>query len=162
MRKTIYTREGLQKLAEIVFKARNGEGMRPFSIKTGLSHSTIDRLEKAEISQPDFLTLEKLSPFVGYSVQELIAICSGDNAVLPARTYYQAEQVFPIVDQLPKHELAKMVFYLVKKIAAGSLPPKPVVQNEDYSHMVAGLNPGQVSKLLRAIALKVEAEDTSL
>lgn len=157
---TAYTGDGLQRLAEIIKQARGAENVFQFSKKVGISHSSIGRLERMEINQPDIATFEKLAPIVGYSVPELIAICSGENALIPVRTYYEAEQVYPVVDQLPPQELSRLAIYIVKKMGSPVCDRrKPVMQDEDYSHFVAGLPRKQLSALLRAIALRLEAED---
>lgn len=115
-----YTEQGLEKLAEIVRNARGNMSERSFAEKIGVTNTTISRIEKCEVREPKIDTLDKLTSAVGYNREELIAILEmtpNNPNKQPARLYKTAEDAVPIVDQLPKREMAKLAKYLIDKIA---------------------------------------------
>lgn len=116
-----YTEEGLEKLAEIVRSARGNMSERGFAEMIGVTNTTISRIEKCEVQEPKLDTLDKLSGAVGYTREELIAILEmnpNNPNKQPVKLYKTAEDAVPVVDQLPKREMAKLAKYLIDKITA--------------------------------------------
>jgi transcriptional regulator with XRE-family HTH domain len=157
MGKTLYTYDGLEKLAEIIRTARGHEKVRPFARKVGVSHATIDRLENGEVLEPEITTLEKLAPHLGYTREELIAICAGDNSPQPMRPYRLAEDVIPMVDQLPDREAAKVAQHIVARLAQPKVSLNGV-KGEGVSFHLELMSQVDLAELLRAIATRVEKE----
>lgn len=115
-----YTEEGLEKLAEIVRNARGNMSERSFAEMIGVTNTTISRIEKCEVQEPKLDTLEKLSGAIGYTREELISILEmnpNNPNKKTAKLYKTAEDAVPVVDQLPKREMAKLAKYLIDKIA---------------------------------------------
>lgn len=157
MGKTLYTYNGLEKLAEIIRTARGHEKVRAFARKVGVSHATIDRLEKGEVLEPEITTLEKLAPHLGYTREELIAICAGDNSPHPVREYRLAEDVIPIIDQLPDREAAKIIQHIAARLAQPKVSLNGV-KGEGVSFHLELMSHGDLAELLRAIAFRVEKD----
>jgi transcriptional regulator with XRE-family HTH domain len=157
MGKTLYTYEGLEKLAEIIRTARGHEKVRPFARKVGVSYATIDRLEKGEVLEPEIATLEKLAPHLGYTRDELVAICAGENAPQPVREYKFAEDVIPIVDQLPDREAAKVAQHIVARLVQPKVSLNGI-KGEGVSFHLELMSQSDLANLLRAIASRVEKE----
>jgi transcriptional regulator with XRE-family HTH domain len=155
MAKTVYTYEGIEKLAEIIRVARGHESARAFAKKVGLSPTAIDRILKGEVQEPELKTLEKLAPFLGYTRDELIAICAGDNAPQPVREYRLASDVLPIVDQLPDREAAKVAQHIIARLAQPKVSLNGV-KGEGVSFHLELMSQADLADLLRAIAFRVE------
>ncbi|MBO3462875.1 helix-turn-helix transcriptional regulator [Aetokthonos hydrillicola Thurmond2011] len=116
MGRTLYTYSGLAKLGQIVRTARGRKSVRSFARKTGLSHATITRLENEEVKEPEIATLQKLAPHVGYNKEELIAICEDSPRKSEVRIYRLAEEVLPIIEQLPNIEAAKIAQAIIARL----------------------------------------------
>ena len=116
------TEVGLERLAEIIKRARDSRSYREFEKVTGVSHATIRRIENGEVKKPDFETLEKLAPHSPYTPQELQAIAQGKFQVDKVRKYLVAEDVLPMTNELPAAEAARLVQLIVGRLA------------EQYSH----------------------------
>lgn len=157
MAKTVYTYEGIEKLAEIIRAARGHESGRAFAKKVGLSPTAIDRILKGEVMEPELKTLEKLAPHVGYTREELIAICAGENAPQPAREYKLAEDVIPIVDQLPDREAAKVAQHIITRLVQPKVSLNGV-KGEGVSFHLELMSQKDLANLLRAIASRVEKD----
>lgn len=155
MGKTLYTYDGIEKLAQIIRTARGHEKVRPFARKVGVSYATIDRLERGEVREPAIDTLEKLSPYLGYSREELIAICAGENSPQPIRAYRLAADVLPIVDQLPDREAAIVAQHIIARLAEPKVSFKKV-DGEGVSLNLELMSQRDLAGLLRAIALRIE------
>ncbi|HEY9737572.1 MAG TPA: hypothetical protein V6D06_14860 [Trichocoleus sp.] len=119
MNKSLYTEQGLLRLAEIVKRSRGGRSYRDLEALTGVSHATIRRLEKLEVKTPEDSTLQSLAPLTPYSFEELKAI--GQERERPEiREYLVAEDVWPIVSSLPANEAARLAKMIIDLLAAGS------------------------------------------
>lgn len=157
MAKTVYTYEGIEKLAEIIRVARGHLSGRAFAKKVGLSTTSIERILKGEVKEPELKTLEKLAPHLGYTREELMAICAGDNSPQPVREYRLAEDVIPIIDQLPPREAAKIAQHIIAQL----IQPKVSlngIKGEGVSFHLELMSQVDLADLLRAIALRVEKE----
>ncbi|MBD2771202.1 hypothetical protein [Iningainema tapete] len=117
MSRTLYTLEGLQKLAEIVNQARGHMSYRDFGDKIDISHTTLRRIAQLEVKEPEISTLAKLAPHTPYSLEELIAICQSSNAPTRVRTYKTAEDVLPAVEELPPTEAARLAQMIIARLA---------------------------------------------
>lgn len=113
---SLYTRDGLQKLAEIVRSARGNDSVRAFAKKAAVSHRTITRLEGADLQEPEVTTLQKLADLTGYAKEELIAILEGKEHSPEVREYRLAEDVMPIINQLPEIEAAKVAQMIISSL----------------------------------------------
>jgi transcriptional regulator with XRE-family HTH domain len=115
MSKTLYTEAGLRQLAEIIKSARQHRSLRDFEAVTGVSHATIARLERCEVSNPEDNTLSLIAPHTSYSLEELKAIAQ-ERERGEIRKYRLAEDVLPIVDELPRREIARLAQIIVGKL----------------------------------------------
>lgn len=114
---SIYTFEGLQRLSEIIREARGHEPQRAFARRLGVSHRTISRLEEIEVQEPEITTLQKLAPALGYTKEQLVAILEGKkSSILPQGDVIAASEIFPVVDQLSRAEIGKLMHYIVDKL----------------------------------------------
>lgn len=104
------TPEGLAQLAQIVKEARGSLTKEQFGRKVGLSHVTLWRIEtqKAEYIRASSLSI--LAPYVGYSLEQLIAIGKGEKPqeISMPRTLLTADNILPIIHQLPPAEKRKL------------------------------------------------------
>ena len=157
MAKTVYTYEGIEKLAEIIRAARGHLSGRAFAKKVGLSPTSIDRILNGEVMEPELKTLEKLAPHLGYTRDELIAICAGDNSPQPAREYKLAQDVIPIIDQLPDREAAILAQHIIARLAQPKVSLNGV-KGEGVSFHLELMSQVDLADLLRAIATRVEKE----
>lgn len=104
------TPEGLAELSRIVKEARGNLTFEQFGKKVGLSHVTIWRIETQKAEYIRASSLSVLSPYLGYSLEQLIAIGRGDSPQeinMPA-TLLKADNVLPIIHQLPPAEKRKL------------------------------------------------------
>lgn len=117
-----YKPEGLRKLAEIVRLARGSLSYREFQEITGISHGTIRRIEIQDAKIPDYETLAKLAyPITPYTLEELQAIAMHRvEESIDIRQYRTAEDVLPMVMELPPSEIARLGQMLFAKL--GKLP----------------------------------------
>lgn len=157
MAKTVYTWEGIEKLAQIIRAARGHESARSFAKKVGLSPTSIDRILNGVVMEPELKTLEKLAPHLGYTREELIAICAGDNSPQPVREYRLAEDVMPMVDQLPDREAAKVAQRIIARLTQPKVSLNSV-KGEGVSFHLELMSQVDLADLLRAIASRVEKE----
>ena len=151
--KTLYTYEGIKKLAHIIRSVRGREGVRPFARKVGVSYATIDRLEKCEVLEPEIGTLEKLALHLGYTREELVAICAGENAPQPAREFKTADDVFPIIDQLPEREAGKVAQYIISRL----IQPKVTLnKGEGVKFQLELMSQEDLADLLEEVASRLK------
>lgn len=115
MEKNFYTQEGLIKLGQIVRQARGKLSYRDFESLTGVSHATIRRLELGDVKTPDFATLARIAPRTPYVVEELQAIAF-QKPQGEVRQYRVAEDVMPIVMDLPATEAARLAQMIIAKL----------------------------------------------
>lgn len=119
-----YDPEGLRKLAQIVMQARGDLSYREFEKVTGISHGTIRRLELQDVKMPDYNTLVKLAhPVTPYSMEELQAIVMQKEDEVLIRQYRTAEDILPMVMELPDIEIARlgqMLFAKLGKLSVNS------------------------------------------
>jgi len=155
MGRTLYTTEGLHKLAEIVRQVRSDMSYRDFAAKAGISHATIRRIEAEEVKEPEISTLTKLAPFTPYTIEELIRICQQSSGKLPdVRTYRLAEDILPMVDDLPDIEAAKVAQAIIARLVKPSVSLNG--KGEGVMLQVELMSQAQLAQLLRAIADKLE------
>lgn len=104
------TAKGLAELSWIVKSARGNLTYEQFGKKVGLSHVTVWRIEaqKAEFIRASSLSI--LAPYLGYSLEQLIAIAGGkspQNIDMP-QLLLTADNVLPIIHQLPPVEKRRL------------------------------------------------------
>jgi hypothetical protein len=128
------TKEGKDRLSEIVKEARQGKSYRNFKI-VGLSYETVRNLENKKYNEVRRKTLEELAPHTTYNLEQLIAICQTgprievqDSLVL-ATDLWELVSVHPVEKQLQ----------LIERILTES-----------------SLDKNQVARIQRAIALWLE------
>jgi transcriptional regulator with XRE-family HTH domain len=116
MTKTLYTEQGLLRLAEIIKQARGNRSYREFENVTGVSHATIRRLELREVTTPEDTTLSQIAPFTPYTYEELKAIAQ-ERERGEIRKYRIAEDILPMVKELPVTEAARLAQMIVCQLA---------------------------------------------
>ncbi|MFN6475379.1 helix-turn-helix domain-containing protein [Nostoc sp. DedQUE07] len=151
----MYTRIGLEKLAEIVKSARGHDSVRGFAKKAGISHRTVTRLEEADLKEPEITTLQKIAPLTGYTKEELIAILEAKTHAPQIREYRLAEDVLPIINQLPDAEAAKVAQQIIARLARPKISINGI-PGEGVSFHMELLNQKGLADLLRAIAERIE------
>lgn len=115
-KESLYTAAGLAKLAQIAKDARGDRGYRPFERLSGISHAVQRRLELEEVKNPDDTTLAKLAPYTPYSFDELKAIAQ-ERQMGELRKYRTAEDLLPLVQELPLPERARLAQLIVGTLA---------------------------------------------
>lgn len=132
-------------LARIVRSARGHKSLRRFSQEAGLSQSTIQRIEEATVMSPQDDTFQGLARAVGRSPEELRAIAQGvpQSSIRSVRI---AEDLIPLVNQLPVVEKARLAQYLI-----ASLARTDVAMEEFSSSGIEQLSNREIGVLLRAI-----------
>ncbi|MBW4694659.1 MAG: hypothetical protein KME27_23155 [Lyngbya sp. HA4199-MV5] len=115
MSKTLYTETGLARLAEIIKAARQHKSYREFEAVTGVSHATLRRLELCEVHNPEDNTLSQIAPLTSFTLEELKAIAQ-ERERGKIRKYRLAEDVLPIVAELPNREAARLAQMIVGKL----------------------------------------------
>lgn len=106
-KETLYTEAGLKKLAQIAKNARGDRSYREFEKIAGVSHAAMRRVELVEVKNPDDTTLAKIAPYTPYSFEELKAIAQ-ERQVGELRRYRTAEDLLPLVNELPVEERARL------------------------------------------------------
>jgi transcriptional regulator with XRE-family HTH domain len=152
---SLYTRLGLEKLAEIVRTARGQDSVRAFAKKAGVSHRTITRLEDADLQEPEITTLQKIAPLTGYTKEDLIAILEGKQHAPETREYRIAEDVMPMINQLPDAEAARVAQLIIARLARPKVSLNGV-PGEGVSFHMELMNQKGIADLLRAIAERIE------
>jgi len=114
---TLCAESGLAKLAEIIKRARGRRSYREFESVTSVSHATLRRIELCEVKSPDYTTLSKLAPFTPYKLEELQAIALGKSHQAEIREYLVAEDVLPMVNELPKAEAGRLAQMIISRLA---------------------------------------------
>lgn len=117
-KETLYTPAGLQKLAQIARSARGDRSYREFEKISGVSHAAQRRVELGEVKNPDDTTLVKIAPYTPYSFEELKAIAQ-ERQVGELRRYRTAEDLLPLVNELPVEErarLGQMIFGILARL----------------------------------------------
>lgn len=156
MAKTTYTHKGIARLGEIIRAVKGHESSRAFAKKIGVTPPTIERILRGEVKEPSIDTIEKLAPYLGHTREELIAICAGDNAPQPIREYRLAEDVLPIVDQLPDREAAIVAQHIIARLAEPKVSFMKV-EGEGVSLNLELMSQRDLAGLLRAIALRIDS-----
>lgn len=104
--------KGLEDLARLVKQKRGSMSLPQFGEVVGLSYVTIWKIELKENPKLQPSTIEALAPVLGYSVDELITICTGrritPSSAEPRREFLTADQVLPIIHQLPPNEKRRL------------------------------------------------------
>lgn len=154
----LYTRSGLEKLAQIVKNARGTDSVRAFAKKAGISHRTVTRLEDADLQEPEVTTLQKIAPLTGYTKEELIAILESKPHGQEVREYRTAEDVMPIVNQLPEQEAARVAQHIIARLARPRVSLNGVPGEGVSLHMEL-MSQRQVAELLRAIAERIDIDE---
>lgn len=154
----LYTRTGLEKLAQIVKAARGSDSVRTFAKKADISHRTVTRLEEADLKEPEITTLQKIAPLTGYSKEELIAILESKPLSPQVREYRTAEDVIPIVNQLPDQQAARVAQHIIARLAHPKVSLNEIPGEGVSLHMEL-MSQRQVADLLRAIAERIDIEE---
>lgn len=105
-------------MAQIARSARGERSYREFEKIAGVSHAAMRRVELAEVRNPDDTTLAKIAPFTPYSFEELKAIAQ-ERQVGELRRYRTAEDLLPLVQELPVEErarLGQMIFGILARL----------------------------------------------
>ncbi|ESA37733.1 hypothetical protein N836_35770 [Leptolyngbya sp. Heron Island J] len=105
---------GLEEFQSILRAARGSMSLRQFASKTGLTFSTLRRLESGETISPDQSTLDALASALPHSADELRAIIEGRRAE-PQRAIITAEDVLKEVDSFSKDEIKRLIYLIVDK-----------------------------------------------
>lgn len=118
-----FTPEGMARLAAIVRSARGDKSYTTFQFETGVSSSVLHKIEmwarpdselKAEELKPS--TLAKLSPHVGYTEEQLLAICRGKSEELQhCEPLLMAEDAWEVIMQLPPAEIHRLRLMLIER-----------------------------------------------
>ncbi|MEH2100568.1 MAG: helix-turn-helix domain-containing protein, partial [Nostoc sp.] len=140
---------------EIVKTARGQDSVRAFAKKAGISHRTVTRLEEADLHEPEVTTLQKIAPLVGYSKEELIAILEAKAHTPEIRQYRIAEDIIPMINQLPDAEAAKVAQHIIARLARPKISINGI-PGEGVSFHIELLNQKEMADLLRAIAERIE------
>jgi transcriptional regulator with XRE-family HTH domain len=111
-----YTQSGLLQLARIVKQARGKHSYREFEKISGVSHSTIRRLERCQVKNPEKSTWQKIAPHTDYCTEELIAI-GEQKEKAEIREYRTAEEALPVIEQLSNKEAARLAQMIVGRLA---------------------------------------------
>lgn len=111
-KESLYTTDGLKKLADIVRTARGDRGYRAFERLSGVSHAVVRRIELEEVKNPDDTTLAKLAPYTPYNFDELKAIAQ-ERLVGEVRKYRTAEDLLPLVAELPVAERSRLAQLII-------------------------------------------------
>ena len=116
--RSLYTSAGLEKLAQIIRQARGDLSFRQFQEVTGVAHGVIRRIENLDAKMPDPTTLKLLAPHTPYTYRQLqaIAMQEDDLAFEIERQYWSAEDVMPIVRELPETEAARLAQLIIDYI----------------------------------------------
>ncbi len=112
-----YTEAGLTKLGQIIRKARGKMSLRDFADQIGLSHATIDRLEKAEFKNPQNNKLAAISKHIGFTLEEMIAIARGNQEPSLCRKTVES-QVLQLVNELSATEVERLIKALQQDLEA--------------------------------------------
>ncbi|MHC5754620.1 MAG: hypothetical protein ACYTXF_29090, partial [Nostoc sp.] len=100
-------------------------------------------------------TLQKIAPLTGYTKEELIAILEAKPHAANIREYRLAEDVIPIVNQLPDAEAAKVAQHIIARLARPKISINGVA-GEGVSFHVELMNQKGMADVLRAIAERIE------
>lgn len=125
---SIYTKDGLQKLGEIVREARLRHSMSfdRFGKLCGLHSMTIYRIETAQFGEPTNDALSKIAPHVGLSLLELIAIASEQEYP----DHRLASDITPLIGNLPVSELRKLEEIIQERLEIA----ESLQRNSDTNH----------------------------
>lgn len=118
---SLYTKEGMERLAKIVEEARGENSLRRFSEMTEVSVNVLSALEKGEKKNPDPLTIKKIARFTRYSFEQLMAIATQtpESLAIEGERFRTAGDLWAIVQMLPKEEKAKLCKMLVDYFISG-------------------------------------------
>jgi transcriptional regulator with XRE-family HTH domain len=121
----------------------------------GVSHRTIGRIEEADLHEPEISTLQKLGPMLGYTKEELIAILEERHEVQAFREYRTAEDVMPMINQLPDPEAARVAQNIIARLACPKVSLNGVPGEGVSLHMEL-MSQSDLADLLRAIAERID------
>jgi transcriptional regulator with XRE-family HTH domain len=155
----MFTEPGLLKLAQIVKQARKERSYRDFEEITGISHTTIRRLELTEVKNPDVATLSKLAPHTPYCVEELVSI-AGENHKAEIREYRTAEEAMAVVGQLSKQEAARLAQMIIGRLAKMDAVVQNDPPNDGLFLQIRLMDQEQMAEVLRAIADRMSPPST--
>lgn len=119
MAESLFTVEGIERIAEITIEAKGKYSYRYFSDLTGISYGTLRNLVNAENQSIDYPTLEKLADYTTYTFEELLAIGMGEVETRPDRVLRVAEDVLPFAKELSDREVARLIGLLAGRLAGG-------------------------------------------
>lgn len=114
-----YTVEGLRKLSLIVKSAMGDMSYREFEETTQISHTVIRRIVICKAKMPDRGTLEKLaSPVTPYTYEQLqLILMKRDIDESDFKQYRTAQELFPLVLELPRKEIAELAKMIINHLA---------------------------------------------
>ena len=115
-KETLYTESGLKTLSQIIRTARGDRSFRQFEKLTGISHSTLRRLELTEVPNPDDITLSKIANFTNYSFDSLKAIAQERN-VGERQKFQLAEELMSMVEELSTVEMVRLGQMILERLA---------------------------------------------
>lgn len=111
-----YTNAGLKKLGERMRFERKSLGLtlRELADLVGepMAHTTIERLEYAQISEPKPNTLARIAPHLGLTIEEMLAIASERDV---KRT--TAAEAMSLFNEMPVAEVRKLKGEIEKYLA---------------------------------------------
>ena len=156
MGRTVYTYQGLEKLSGIIKTARGSKSVRKFAREVGVSYATISRLENGELKEPEMTTLQKLAQVTGYTKEELITICEDGVRPPEVRMYRLAEDVLPVIDQLPDAEAAKVAQHIISRLVRRPQPSFSEPLGNSVAFNLELMSNEQLAETLIAIANRIK------
>lgn len=118
-RESLYTKKGLEKLAEIIknFRSQHGISQRELARRCGgVSQPTIGRLESAVGYEPEDQTLALLATVLPYNLDELKAIAQ-EREIQPIRSScHSAEEWVEFGSTLPPEEFIRGIQLALEKV----------------------------------------------
>ncbi|MGA9377827.1 MAG: hypothetical protein WBV73_03405 [Phormidium sp.] len=148
---SLYTEQGLLKLAQIVKQARGSRSYREFEVLSGVSHTTIRRLEFCDVKNPDVATLANLAVHTPYSLEELIAV-GEEREKVDIRQYRTAEEAIDVVDQLNHQEAAKLAQMIIGRLAKMDVKIQENPPDDGLMLQIRLMSQEQMAEVLRAVA----------
>ena len=113
--KYLMNEEERQKLAAILKELQGNLSQRQFAKILQISSFAMRSWIECE-SVPTRENLEKIAKYMGITLDQLLAKLRDQETVASTPNYAKAEQLLPLVDQLPKAEIFKLTRYLVDRL----------------------------------------------
>ncbi len=139
-----FTPDGLAKLAALIRHHRGNKSYTTFQNEVGISHARLWQIEMAanphsdvSIKEIKISTLALLAPHVGYTVEQLIAVCRGETEQIQTQlqeSVVMAEDVVKLLKKMPPSEIQRLREMLVDEFP---------------------LTPEETSQILQKLALKL-------